>query len=232
MKKFFAGALVAMTMTVTITTAASAQADSDVTKRIAAAHAVLHQLMATPDNGIPLGIASHATCVVVIPAFKKGAFLVGGQYGQGLATCRTGHGWSAPTFLQMEGASFGFQIGGQSTDLVLVGTNQQSVQDLLKDHVKLGAGASVAAGPVGRAGQASIGVAANAEFLAYSRNKGLFAGLDVSGDEIHQNTKDTEMVYGKNISADKILSGSVPTPAVAKHFVSTVNELFKEGRAR
>lgn len=226
MKKILAGALMAASMTA----AASAQVDQDIVNRIAKANGVIHALQATPDNGIPLGIAAHATCVVVVPSFKKAAFVVGGSYGQGLATCRTGHGWSAPVFVQLEGASFGFQIGGQATDLVLVGTNQNSLQDLLKEHVKLGAGASVAAGPVGRAGQAAISAAANAEFLAYSRNKGLFAGLDVSGDEIHQNSKDTQNVYGKDMSPEKILSGSVPTPAVAKSFVASVSRLFREAR--
>ena len=228
MKKFFAGALVAMSMTV----AASAQMDPDVTKRIEASHAVLHELMATPDKGVPLNIAAKATCVVVIPAFKKAAFLLGGQYGQGLATCRTGKGWSAPIFVQMSGASFGFQVGGQSTDLVMIGLNHQSLQDLLKDHVKLGGNIAVAAGPVGRNSTASTDVLARTEFLAYSRSRGLFAGVDVSGDEIHQNSKDTENVYGKDIKPETILSGSVPTPPAAQHFVSTVNQLFRAGQAR
>ena len=228
MKKFFAGALVAMSMTA----AASAQVDADVTKRIEASHAVLHELMATPDKGIPLNIAAKATCVVVIPAFKKAAFLLGGQYGQGLATCRTGHGWSAPIFVQMSGASFGFQVGGQSTDLVMIGLNHQSLQDLLKDHVKLGGNIAVAAGPVGRNSTASTDVLAKTEFLAYSRSRGLFAGVDVSGDEIHQNSKDTENVYGKDIKPETILSGSVKTPPAAAHFISTVNQLFKAGLAQ
>lgn len=228
MKKFFASALVAMSMTA----AASAQVDADVIKRIEASHAVLHELMATPDKGIPLNIAAKATCVVVIPAFKKAAFLLGGQYGQGLATCRTGHGWSAPIFVQMSGASFGFQVGGQSTDLVMIGMNHQSLQDLLKDHVKLGGNIAVAAGPVGRNSTASTDVLAKSEFLAYSRSRGLFAGVDVSGDEVHQNSKDTQNVYGKDIKPDTILSGTVATPPVAQHFVSTVSEMFKEGRAR
>lgn len=114
---------------------------ADVSKldaRVQAAHTVLHELMATPDKGIPLDIAAKAHCVAVVPGFKKGAFLVGGQYGQGVATCRTGTGWSAPVFIQLTGASFGLQAGGQSTDLVLVGVNARSLDDLLKDKVKLG----------------------------------------------------------------------------------------------
>src|ERR1700722_4656597 len=130
--------------------------------RIEAAHAVLHELMATPDKGVPLDIAAKAHCVAVIPSFKKAAFVVGAQYGQGVATCRTPHGWSAPVFIQMTGASFGFQAGGQSTDLVLIGVSHRAMDDLLKDKVKLGGDAAVAAGPVGRNSQAATTETANA----------------------------------------------------------------------
>jgi SH3 domain-containing YSC84-like protein 1 len=209
--------------------------DSDNAKladRIEAAHAVLHELMATPDKGIPFDIAAKAHCVVVVPSFKKGAFLVGAQYGQGVATCRTPHGWSAPVFIQMTGASFGFQAGGQSTDLVLVGVSHHSLDDLLKDKVKLGGDAAVAAGPVGRNSQASTTELANAEFLTYSRSKGLFAGIDLTGDVVNQNGGDTTKFYGRDIPYQRVLSGAVPTPASAEHFVRTVNEMFRVGRAK
>jgi SH3 domain-containing YSC84-like protein 1 len=187
--------------------------------------------MNTPDKGIPLDIASRATCVVVIPSFKKGAFVFGGEYGQGLATCRTHHGgWSAPVFVQMEGASFGFQIGGQSTDLVLIGVNHHAGDDLLKEKVKLGADAAVAAGPVGRNSQAATTELANAEFLTYSRSRGLFAGIDLNGDVVHQNKADTEKFYGRPIPFERILAGDVPTPPSAVHFITTVNELFRRAR--
>ena len=199
--------------------------------RIDAAHAVLHELMATPDKGIPLDIAAKAHCVLVVPGFKKGAFLIGAQYGQGLATCRTGRGWSAPVFIQLTGASFGLQAGGQSTDLVLVGVNGHSLDDLLKDKVKLGGDIAASAGPVGRDSQASTTELANAEFLTYSRSQGLFAGVDLTGDEVHQNTKDTTEFYGRDVPYKTILSGGVPTPAAARHFISTVNEMFRTGRA-
>jgi SH3 domain-containing YSC84-like protein 1 len=200
--------------------------------RIDAAHAVLHELMATPDKGIPLDIAAKAHCIAVIPGFKKGAFLVGAQYGQGVATCRTARGgWSAPVFIQLTGASFGLQAGGQSTDLVLVGVNSRSLDDLLKDKVKLGGDIAAAAGPVGRDSQASTTELANAEFLTYSRSKGLFAGVDLTGDEVHQNSEDTRAYYGKDIPYRTILSGAVPTPASATHFEATVNEMFRRGRA-
>jgi lipid-binding SYLF domain-containing protein len=200
-------------------------------QRIDAAHAVLHELMNTPDKGVPLDIAAHATCVAVVPGFKKGAFLVGGQYGQGVATCRTkGGGWSAPVFIQMTGASFGLQAGGQSTDLVLVGMNHRSLDDLLKDKVKLGGDIAVAAGPVGRNSQASTTELANAEFYAYSRSKGLFAGVDLTGDVVNQNQDDTRTYYGQDIPYQRVLSGSIPTPPSAHHFVATVNEMFRRGR--
>lgn len=231
MKRMFAASLVGMTMACTIPAFAAADTQK-LDARIDAAHAVLHELMDTPDKGVPLDIAAKAHCVLVVPGFKKGAFLVGAQYGQGVATCRTGHGWSAPVFVQLTGASFGLQAGGQSTDLVLVGMNARSLDDLLKDRVKLGGDIAAAAGPVGRDSQASTTELANAEFLTYSRSKGLFAGIDLTGDEVHQNTEDTKVFYGKDIPYRTILSGGVPTPPAATHFVSTVNEMFREGRAR
>ncbi|MGI4853813.1 MAG: lipid-binding SYLF domain-containing protein [Janthinobacterium lividum] len=208
---------------------------SSVTKlnrRIGDATAVLHELMGTPDKGVPLDIAAKATCVAVVPGFKKGAFLIGAQYGQGLATCRTPKGWSAPVFIQITGASFGLQAGGQSTDLVLVGTSHKSMDDMLHDKIKLGGDIAAAAGPVGRNSQAATTALASAEFLTYSRSKGLFAGVDLTGDVVNQNTGDTESYYGKDMSYQNILSGNVPTPAAAKRFISTVNQMFKAGVAR
>ena len=193
-------------------------------ERIEAAHMVLHELMATPDKGIPDDIAAKATCVAVIPGFKKGAFIVGAQYGQGVVTCRTGHGWSAPAFIQLTGASFGFQAGGQSTDLVLVGMTHDSFQRMLHDKVKLGGDAAVAAGPVGRNSQAAV--TADAAFLTYSRSKGVFAGVDLTGDVVNQNMGDTAEYYGKDVSYEKILTGGVPTKASSAHFVRTVSQLF------
>ena len=229
MKTFLATVCVALSLT-----GMAVAEGSDTAKlngRIAAAHAVLHQLMATPDKGIPLDIAAKAECVAVVPGFKKGAFLVGAQYGQGVATCRSANGWSAPVFIQMSGASFGLQAGGQSTDLVLIGVNRKSLDDLLKDKVKLGGDLAVAAGPVGRNSQAATTELANAEFLTYSRSKGLFAGVDLTGDEVNQNSGDTKSFYGTDVSYQKILSGDVPTPESAKHFIATVGELFRRGKA-
>lgn len=208
-----------------------AHAADDIQKldeRVEAAHAVLHEIMATPDKGIPDDIAARATCVAVIPAFKKGAFIVGGQYGQGVVTCRTHHGWSAPAFIQMSGGSFGFQVGGQSTDLVLIAVNHQGFEKLLHQKIKLGGDAAVAAGPVGRNAQASTSVLASAELLSYSRSRGAFAGIDLTGDEVNQNQDATRTYYGKDIPYETILTGGVPVPAGSEHFVHTVNQLFHQ----
>jgi lipid-binding SYLF domain-containing protein len=222
MKKLFQ----ALCVTATLTLSAAAADTAKLDQRVEAAHNVLHELMGTPDKGIPDEIAAKATCVAVIPGFKKGAFLVGGQYGQGVVSCRTGHGWSAPAFIQMTGASFGLQIGGQSTDLVLIATNKDGFQHLLHDKVKLGGDVAVAAGPVGRNSQAATSVLANAALLSYSRSKGIFAGIDLTGDVVNQNKDDTAAYYGKDISYETILSGGVKTPTGAAHFVSTVSQLF------
>jgi SH3 domain-containing YSC84-like protein 1 len=192
---------------------------------------VIQEIMHTPDKGIPDSILRDAKCVVVVPHYKKGAFVVGAQYGQGVATCRTPRGWSAPVFVRLEGGSFGWQIGGQSTDLVLVATNYNGLESALKSKVKLGADASAAAGPVGRNAEASTDVAMNAEFLTYSRAKGLFAGLDLSGTALYQNKGDMDDEYG-NADFEAILHGSTPVPPNAQRFVSTVARYFVAARER
>ena len=213
-------------VTASLTVAASAADIQKLDQRVETAHNVLHELMTTPDKGIPAEIASKATCIAVVPGFKKGAFIVGGQYGQGVVSCRTSHGWSAPAFIQLTGASFGLQIGGQSTDLVLVGTTHDAFQRLLHDKLKLGGDVAVAAGPVGRNSQASTTELANAAFLTYSRSKGVFAGIDLTGDVVNQNQEDTRTYYGKDIPYERILSGGVTVRPGSRHFVATVNQLF------
>jgi SH3 domain-containing YSC84-like protein 1 len=223
---------ICLSAAITLTSAAHAADKAKLEARIDAAHAVLHELMATPDKGIPDNIAEHATCVAVVPGFKKGAFVVGGQYGQGVVTCRTAHGWSAPAFIQLTGASFGLQIGGESTDLVLVGVTKNAAERLLHDKLKLGGDVAVAAGPVGRKSEASTTELGSAGFLSYSRNKGVFAGLDLSGDVVNQNTEDTQTFYGHDVSYDRILHGDVAVPASAEHFVRTVSQLFRASGER
>jgi SH3 domain-containing YSC84-like protein 1 len=211
-------------------TTLSAFAEADQAKldeRLTSAQAVVNEIMATPDRGIPRGILAGASCVVVIPAYKKGAFVVGAQYGQGVATCRTADGrWSAPVFVQLAGGSFGWQIGGQSTDLVLIAMNQNGLQDMLKNKVKLGADAAASAGPVGRNAQAGTDWKLNAEFLTYSRSKGLFAGLDLDGTVLSQNQDDTRTEYGADVPFEAVLKGNQPTKDNAKPFVRTVARYF------
>jgi lipid-binding SYLF domain-containing protein len=190
----------------------------------------MNEIMATPDKGIPDGILRGARCVTVIPAYKKGAFVVGAQYGKGVTTCRTPNGWSAPVFVKLEGGSFGWQIGGQSTDLVLIAMNEDGMQHMLHNKVKLGADAAASAGPVGRNAQAGTDWKLNAEFLTYSRSKGLFAGLDLDGTVLSQDGDDTRAEYGSDIPFETVLKGNTPVPENARPFVRTVRNYFVASR--
>jgi SH3 domain-containing YSC84-like protein 1 len=198
--------------------------------RIDAARTVIQEIMATPDKAIPDSITRKAVCIGVIPSVKKGAFLIGGEYGQGVVTCRTGHGWSGPVFIRLGGGSFGFQAGGEGIDLVLVAMNDQGFQALLHDKFKIGAGASAAAGPVGRDAQASTDVEMKAELLTWSRAKGVFGGVDLNGASISQNTDDTTKLYGAPHGFDQILHGSVPPPAASGPFLQTVAKYFQSAQ--
>jgi SH3 domain-containing YSC84-like protein 1 len=198
--------------------------------RVASAKDVLDAIMATPDKAIPNQIMSQATCVGVVPSVKKGAFLVGAEYGQGVVTCRTGHGWSAPAFIMIAGGSFGFQVGGQSTDLILVAVNEKGFQDLLKSKFKIGGDASAAAGPVGRDSQAATDWKLTAELLTYSRARGLFAGIDLTGAVVTENNDATRTFYGVAHPGAQILKGEVATPPDAQPFVRTVAKYFSDVR--
>ena len=204
----------------------------DLQVRIDQAKLVLDHIMAAQDNTIPMNILEQATCVGVVPGMLKGAFLVGAQYGQGVVTCRTGHGWSAPVFIRMAGGSFGFEAGGQSTDLILVAVNDRGFQDLLKSKFKIGGDASAAAGPVGRNGQAATDWKMNAELLSYSRSKGLFAGIDLDGTSVSQNSDDTALYFGQPHSFEAILKGSVEVPEGAIPFVRDVAQYFLRAKNR
>ncbi|MGB0066033.1 MAG: lipid-binding SYLF domain-containing protein [Terracidiphilus sp.] len=204
----------------------AASTKDDLQARIDSAKIVLDQIMAAQDSTIPSDILRSATCVAVVPGMVKGAFIFGAQYGQGVVTCRTGHGWSAPVFIRMAGGSFGFQIGGQATDLILIAVNDRGMQDLLKNKFKIGGDASAAAGPVGREGQAATDWKMNAELLSYSRNKGLFAGIDLDGTSVSQNREDTELYYGAPQDFAKVLGGNVSVPQGAVPFVRDVAQYF------
>ena len=195
-------------------------------ERLENARSVIDEIMQTPDKGIPDSIVKQATCIAVVPSLKKGAFIVGAQYGQGVVTCRTGRGWSGPVFIRMAGGSFGFQIGGQGTDLVLVAVNDKGLQDLLKSKFKIGGDASAAAGPVGRNAQADTDISMRAELLTYSRAKGLFAGIDLDGTSVSQNTDDTTLFYGAPHTFDQILKGNVLPPEDSRPFLRTIAKYF------
>ncbi len=186
----------------------------------------LTQLINTPESSIPDTIMAKAKCVAVIPDMVKGGFVFGGQHGRGLATCREGNGWSAPVPIALSGGSWGAQIGVQSADVVLLFMNDHSLSDLLSDKVKLGADASIAAGPIGRHAEAATDVEAKSEILSYSRTKGLFAGLTLNGAKLSQDMDTTAAMYGKQAPYSQILSGQVKEPAEAHKFVATVRRDF------
>src|SRR5271154_3119469 len=173
LKRFVIVATVALLVTLT---AVASDREDDI-NRTHKATQVFKEIMNTPDQGIPKDLLESAKCIAVIPGDKKFAFIFGGNYGRGLATCRTEHGWSAPMFLAVDGGSVGYQIGGSSTDLIMLFMNDHALQSLLGDKFKLGADASVAAGPVGRSATAATDARMNAEILSYSRTKGVFAGV-------------------------------------------------------
>ncbi len=228
MKKVLASICLSFLLT---SSAFAASSKEDLQARIDSSQNVLDAIMGAKDKTIPSNILKSATCVAVVPSLVKGAFVFGAQYGQGVVTCRTGHGWSAPVFIRMAGGSFGFQIGGQATDLVLVAVNDRGMQDLLKSKFKIGGDASAAAGPVGRAGQASTDWKMNAELLSYSRNKGIFAGIDLDGTSVSQNKEDTELYYGAPHDFEAILKGDVAVPPGAVPFVRDVVRYFIEAKA-
>jgi SH3 domain-containing YSC84-like protein 1 len=226
MKKLLAIVLVACS-------ALAARAADDREKldaRLDSARNVIDAIMSVPDKAVPDGIARNATCIAVIPGVVKGAFIVGAEYGQGVVTCRTHHGWSGPVFIRLAGGSFGFQIGGQGTDLVLVAVNQKGFQDLLHDKFKIGADAAAAAGPVGRDAQASTDISLRAELLTWSRSRGIFAGIDLNGVSVSQNREDTDVLYGGAHPFGEILHGAVPPPPQAAGFLHAIRQYFGDAQ--
>lgn len=209
---------------------ALAQAPQKLVDRLDAAQQTLNSIMAVPDKSIPESILENATCVGVVPGLLKGAFIFGAEYGQGVVTCRTSRGWSAPVFIRMAGGSWGLQVGGKGTDLVLVAVNQKGFQDLLQSKFKIGAGASAAAGPVGRDAGASTNWKMQSELLTWSRSRGVFAGIDLNGVSVTQNRDDTQLLYGSPHTFRTILAGDVPVPEAARPFVRTVAKYFHEAQ--
>jgi len=191
---------------------------------------VLTEIRNAPDKGIPDSIWSKAHCVVVIPSLKKAGFIVGGEHGSGVMSCRHGNVWGPPVFMELTKGSAGLQAGVSSTDLVLVVMNERGAEKLLNNKVTLGADASVAAGPVGRTASAGTDAQLSAEMLSYSRSKGLFAGIDLSGGSLNPDKSENERAYGPNASARGIALGTTPVKTIPEMQAFT-NALGREVRA-
>lgn len=199
-----------------IARASDQQNDND---RMQKAGQVFKEIMDTPDKSIPHDLLDSAKCIAVIPGDKKFALIFGGSYGRGVVTCRTAHGWSAPMFLAIEGGSVGYQIGGSSTDLIMLFMNDHALHSLLSDKFKLGADASVAAGPVGRSAAAGTDLKLNAEILSYSRSKGIFAGVSLDGAVVQADKSGDQAQYGANVTSQEILDGQVEVPSSARRLI-------------
>jgi lipid-binding SYLF domain-containing protein len=199
----------------------SAELSKSEVNRINEAATVLKEIHAVPDKDIPQELWEKASCVMVVPGLKKAAFVVGGEYGKGLMSCRHGNEWSAPVFMKLAKGSWGLQIGAQSIDLVLLVMNEGGTEKMLNNKVTLGAEASVAAGPVGRDTRAGTDAQLKAQILAYSRTQGLFAGIDISGGVVQPDEDDNKELYG-NVAPKDVLHGSTKPPAVTAPFMTAL----------
>lgn len=209
-----------------------AQRASNQDAQLRKANTVMNEIMQTPDHGIPSNLLNEAVCVGIIPSEIKVALGFGGNYGRGVLVCRRqGNGaWGAPSLFTVGGGSFGFQIGGKATDVVFIVMNPKGARDLLQSKVKLGAGASVAAGPVGRSAGASTSGELQAEILSYSRSQGLFAGVSLSGAVITQDSADNKKLYGRKVNPEDVLiRGTVATPAAARPLDRTLTKYSPAG---
>src|SRR5215469_18172991 len=208
--------------------AASMSANSD--QRIARSASAFQELMHTPDRGIPKDLLERASCIVIIPGLKKGAFGFGGKYGRGFAACRRASGWGAPASVRIEGASFGFQIGGSSTDVFMLVMNSSGMKRLVADKFTLGGEAAAAAGPVGRESSANRDVLMTAEILSWSRSRGVFAGISLEGATIRPDGSEHERLYGKHVTNKEIIEGSVRAPRMAHALTATLNQYANRQR--
>ena len=199
--------------------------------RLDHAGAVLHEIMSAPDKGIPEEVLEHAKCVAVVPHLLKGGFIFGAENGRGVATCRTAEGWSAPAFFTITGGSWGLQIGIEGVDLVMVIQDERGMQHLINSNFELGGDASAAAGPVGRHASADTDWKLNTEVLTYSRARGLFGGLTLTGAAIRRDDDSTEAIYGHDISTKRILEGEIAVPGSAHAFLDAVREAKRQSVA-
>jgi SH3 domain-containing YSC84-like protein 1 len=215
--------LVVVLMLVCVLPVVAEDKEEKVDDRIVASANVMKEILGMPE-GIPKDLLNRADCIVIYPSVKKAAFIVGGSYGRGLITCRRGEdfsgSWSAPAMFALEAGSFGFQIGGEATDFVLLVMNQSGAESVLSSKVKLGADAAIAAGPVGRDAAAATDIVLKAEILSYSRSQGLFAGVSLEGSTIRSDDGANKVLYGTELSAKEIVrGGKVPPPASAKRLL-------------
>ncbi len=229
MRKFLALAIALCLLT---TVLSAAEEDTKATKRVESAATVLDEIQGAPDQGIPEEVLGSAECVAVIPTLLKGGFIFGGRYGKGVASCRTPKGWSAPAFFTIGGGSFGLQIGGEAVDLVMLIMNKDGMKTLLSSNFKLGADASAAAGPVGRHASANTDWKMRAQVLTYSRARGAFAGLELSGAVIKQDKDSTRDFYGRMVPFKTSLEGDVEAPQGAYPFLNTLSKWAKSAAAR
>jgi lipid-binding SYLF domain-containing protein len=213
----------ALTLTSVNLLAASGREDS--VERLQASAEVLQSVFSAPDKGIPDSVMDSAKCIIVVPHLIKGGFVFGAKHGRGVATCRTETGWSAPAFVSIGGGSWGLQIGVQEVDLVMLIMNDRGTQHLLSSKFELSGEGSVAAGPVGRQAVAGTDWKLNTEVLSYSRTKGIFAGLTLEGAVVEQDNDSTYAIYDHEPTFRNVLSGRVPTPAIAMDFEKTVGEV-------
>src|ERR1035441_4112234 len=198
------------------------------TDRLDHAGKILNEIMSAPDKGIPEEVFEHAKCIAVVPHMLKGGFVLGAENGRGVTTCRTANGWSAPAFFTLTGGSFGFQIGVEGVDLVLIIQNEKGMEQLIGSKFEIGADASAAAGPVGRHASADTDWKLNTEILTYSRAKGAFAGLTLTGASIRRDDDSMVAFYGHEVSSRSVLKGEVAIPAAARSFIDSV----KNAKAR
>ena len=207
--------------------------DNEPAKRLTEASAVFSEIMATPDKGIPEDLLANAHCIVIVPSLKTGAFVVGGKYGKGYVSCRNkqGAGWSAPGTVRIEGGSVGFQIGGSTTDLIMLVMTQRGAEKLLESKFTLGAEGSVAAGPVGRTATAQTDAQMHAEILSWSRSQGLFAGVALQGATLRQDLDDNATLYGRRLENKQILTTSVRTPRSAVKLIGLLNRYSPRERS-
>lgn len=216
----------------TTTTLFAAKAKNEPVERLHEAAIVFSEIMSAPDKGIPHDLLDKAHCVVVVPGLKKGAFIVGGKYGKGFITCRREHaGWSAPATVRIEGGSFGFQIGGSETDVVLLVMNDRGADRLLSSQFTLGGEGEVAAGPVGRSATAQTDAKMTAEILSWSRSRGIFAGISLQGATLRQDLDDNASLYGKKLENRDIVRGHVAAPRAASKLLGLLNKYSPRERS-